>query len=157
MTEDEKITLQWMGERCDYALTEARNGNTAPATLLGSNPITEYYFHNIHVLRTISPEQWGLNYPEYLTELTRQRKIQEQQADITEAVGKIKLLEDQNADLLSKVEALSAKLDALIAAQPKPRKPKPAPASIEDEAEGETPAAPPGEGAEESPGSDMES
>ena len=149
---DVEKTLAWLNDLCTVAMTEARNGNTLPAHHLGSNPATQYYFHLVHTLRTITPGQWARDYPHFLKEIDDQRQFQEQQSQALETVGKVKLLEDQNTDLLGKIDALTAKLDALIAAQPKPRKPKVTP---EPEPEGdEPPAAPSGEG--DNPESDGE-
>ena len=152
--EETKATLAWMDSLCDAAILEARSGNTVPASRLGSNPITAFYFHN-HSLKTISPERFALDYPAEMKELTRQRKFQEQAQQGAEMAGKVKLLEDQNAELSGKIDALSAKLDALIAAQaPKSRKPK-AESVQEPEPEGdEPPAAPSDEG--DNPESDGE-
>jgi hypothetical protein len=143
--ENTKKTLEWLKGLCELAIEESRKGNTIPAHKLGSSPTTAYYFHNVHVLRTITPEQWALNYAADLEDIDNQRQFQEQQIAAAENTGKIKLLEDQNADLVAKLDELTKQFAAFVAAQPKPRKTKPAPAETEAEGD-EPPAEPTGEG-----------
>ena len=147
---DKQKTLTWIAGLSELALQESRKGNTSPATRLGSDPTTQYYFHSVHCLKTITPDQWALNFPEQLAEIDSQRRYQEQQQSVMEATAKVATLEDENAEMKAMIAALDAKIESLIVAQqPKGRKPKAAPVTEPEPEDADAPAVPSGEGAEE--------
>lgn len=145
---DKQKTLTWIAGLSELALQESRKGNTSPATRLGSDPTTQYYFHSVHCLKTITPDQWALNFPEQLAEIDSQRRYQEQQQSVMESAEKIATLELQGNELAAQLKAISDQLNALVDAQlSKSHKAKPAPKPEPEDAD--APAVPSGEGAEE--------
>lgn len=122
LTEEQKRTLAFMKEMADEAMAEARKGDTAQVNALAkkSNAFGQYFTQVM--AGTVTPEQFGIQYPSLLKEAEMVRKEYERslKADVNEErLNKIEEgLQTFKTELLAEVKALLETLKPVEAEKP---------------------------------------
>ena len=117
--DDLNKTMEWLREVSDQALQDSRRGDTHLANQLGDNAATSYYFNNVHLLQSMTAEQWAAERPNDVQEAERLRLRYEA---LDSAGDNVKRLNDVESELASLRGQLKEALDALKA-QSAPAKP----------------------------------
>ena len=90
---DTQKTLQWLADVSEYALAEARKGNTEIAARLGSHPATQHYFNNVAARATIAPDKWAQDYSTYMQQADQLREAYEAEDKVEQHDDRISVIE----------------------------------------------------------------
>lgn len=134
MAVNQEKTLAWLKELSEQAFAEARTGNPTLANKMGKIPAFAYYFQNVHAIKSVSPEQFARQYPQYVIEADRARveyEALEAAVDTNSRVGKIE------AELTALRDELREAVKTITESAKSKGKQKPV---IEAETPAETPA-----------------
>lgn len=129
------LALQWASEVCAEAEKASIAGDLSLVNGLARHSAMQYYFNNVHMLRTVTRESFAMYYPGMVKEIERLHQEYLRDSKITEAAVKI----DETDTRLSGVEAALQRLEETVKAlataiSPKPD-PEPEPESEPDEEE----------------------
>lgn len=148
---DTAKTMAWLHDVSVQAVQEAEAGNAALLNRLGKEPAFAYYFNNVHMLKSVTTEQFVAQYPQYVKEAEFVRR-QYEMVTVSEAQNaRLSKIEGELEKLINAVKALTE------STKPAPKKkavkesePTPEPEAVKSEPE-ETPAAEPENAQDETP------
>ena len=139
---EQQKTLDWLKEVCEQALDEGRGGNHTLLTKIGNVPALSYYMNNVHMLHSITPEQYAEQAPGFVDAAEKYRAEYEAIAGITEDHSRLGEVEQELATIkgqLAEVLAELKKTSTPPAADPKKPAKKTAD-KVDEPAEGESEA-----------------
>jgi cyclophilin family peptidyl-prolyl cis-trans isomerase len=114
LSEWQQKTLVFLAALAQEADDAARAGDLSLANAMGRNAGAQFYFTNVHKLRSVTPEFYAVNYPQFMAEASR----------LHEAYTKDQQQEDRITTLEAKLDEAMRVIEALKEAQTEPAKPK---------------------------------
>lgn len=142
---EQQKTMDWLKKASTEATEAARRGDTTLSHRLGSNPATSYYYNNVHLLQSLSPEQWAEERPGEVEGATRLRlqyealdNAGENEGRLTAVEGELTALRGQIGELLAELKKVNTtKPDAVTESKPKGKAAQKKTDDAEDSAESE--------------------